>query len=93
MHPALQTALLVYAAFINVLAFALCAYDKRAAIKKRRRISEKTLFAVSILGGAALFFIAMLLVRHKTRQPRFMILMPLFALGHIALIVWLLISA
>ena len=32
-------------------------------------------------------FAAMLAIRHKTRKPKFMILLPLFAAAHIALFV------
>ena len=85
------TALIVYLSLINLIAFALCVYDKRAAIAHRRRIPEKTLFVVAIIGGAAGFWLGMLLVRHKTRQPRFFVVMPLLILIHASLLVWLLV--
>lgn len=87
-----QIALIIYTALINISAFILCIYDKRAAKRGRWRIPEKTLFGVSILGGAAGLFSAMLLVRHKTRHLSFMLLIPLLAAGHIALFIYLLVQ-
>lgn len=82
--------LLIYMAAISLCAFVMCIYDKRAAIKRRYRISEKSLFIVSILGGATGMFLGMLLVRHKTRHWYFMLFIPLFIIIHVVLIVTLL---
>lgn len=79
-----------YLVVINVAALFMCAYDKRAAIKKRRRISEKALFFVSVLGGALGMFVGMLFARHKTRHWYFMVFVPLLTVLHILLLVWLL---
>ncbi len=65
-----------YLALVNAAALVLCVADKRAAIQKRRRISERTLFALALIGGATGLFIGMLAVRHKTRKMRFMVLIP-----------------
>ncbi len=80
-----------YLAAVNVTAFIMCVYDKRAAIKKRRRVSERALFLVSIVGGAAGMLGGMLLVRHKTRHWYFMVFVPLLIVAHAVIIeVWLL---
>jgi len=79
-----------YLAAVNVVAFVTCVYDKRAAIKKRRRVSERALFAVSIVGGAAGMLAGMLLVRHKTRHWYFMVFVPLLVAVHVVLLLWLL---
>lgn len=42
--------LALYAA-ASVVTYATYAWDKRAAIKKRRRVSEKTLHWLALLGG------------------------------------------
>lgn len=86
----LQKIILIYMAAINICAFIMCLYDKRAAIKRRYRISEKALFTVSIIGGAAGMFLGMLMVRHKTRHWYFMLFIPLFIIIHVVLIVTLL---
>lgn len=80
----------IYMALINIFAFGLCIYDKRAAIRKRYRISEKKLFGISIIGGALGMFAGMLIVRHKTRHWYFMVFIPLFILVHVALILYIL---
>ncbi len=75
-----------YLAIISVIAFFMTYYDKRAARKGRRRISEKRLLITSFIGGALFSFIAMLIFRHKTNHIKFMLLLPLFILLHIILL-------
>jgi uncharacterized membrane protein YsdA (DUF1294 family) len=79
-----------YIATINAVALILCLYDKRAAIKKRSRISEKKLFLVSFIGGAAGMFTGMLTARHKTRHWYFTFFIPLITAMHVLLLIWLL---
>ena len=75
---------------VNVVALLMCVYDKRAAIKRQRRVSEKALFVISIIGGAAGMLAGMLLVRHKTRHWQFMVFVPLLIVVHVVIIVvWL----
>lgn len=69
--------IVVYVVIMNLAGAGLCIYDKRAAVKNRRRISEAALVAVALLGGCAGMYIAMLAVRHKTHHARFMLPMPL----------------
>jgi uncharacterized membrane protein YsdA (DUF1294 family) len=86
-----ETILWIYLAAVNVIALIMCVYDKRAAIKKQRRISEKALFTISIVGGAAGMLAGMLLVRHKTKHWQFMVFVPLLIVVHVVIIVgWLL---
>jgi len=82
--------LIAYLVTINLLSFLFCIYDKRAAVKGRRRISEKALFALSFAGGAAGMYAGMLLVRHKTKHKSFMIGIPLLIILHAALLTFLL---
>jgi len=72
---------------INLVAMMMYAYDKMMARKGDRRISEKTLLLMALLGpfGA---MAGMRWFRHKTRKLKFK-LVPLFALVHV-LIVFLL---
>ena len=86
-----ENILWVYLAAVNVIALIMCVVDKRAAIQRRRRISEKVLFLISIVGGAAGMLAGMLLVRHKTRHWQFMVFVPLLIIAHVVIIVvWLL---
>ena len=72
--------LIIYFAVINLLAFFLCVADKLLAIHKNWRISEKTLFTVSLIGGSFGMWLGMYLVRHKTKHLKFTIGIPLIFL-------------
>ncbi|MBP3706693.1 MAG: DUF1294 domain-containing protein [Clostridia bacterium] len=76
----MEKLLFVYLVLINVIAAAVCVVDKQKAIKRRLRISEKTLFALSIIGGSFGFFLAMQTVHHKTKHTKFMLGIPLIIL-------------
>lgn len=76
-----------YALIMSAAGFSICAYDKRAAVKQRQRISERTLFAVALLGGSMGVYAAMLIFRHKTRRLKFMLLMPLIILLQAAAVI------
>ena len=79
----------VYLLIINPIGFFICAWDKRAAIKGRRRVSEKALFSVAFCGGAAGVYLAMLIFKHKTRHWYFMFFMPVIIAAQAALTVFL----
>ena len=68
--------LILYLLAINKIALVLCFADKRRATEKTRRISEKTFFAISLVGGSAGVYIAMYLARHKTNKLHFVIGIP-----------------
>lgn len=67
----------LYFVFINVIAAIICLTDKIKAKIGGWRISEKTLFAVSLMGGSVGMYITMLAIRHKTKHKRFMIGIPI----------------
>ena len=71
----------------SLCAFVMCIYDKRAAVKNKRRISEKALFIVSIFGGALGMLLGMFLVRHKTRRWYFVLIVPLLIVLHAAIVI------
>ncbi len=56
----------------GVAAFAMHAFDKRAAIRGRRRIPEARLHLLELLGGWPGALIAMLLFRHKVRKASYL---------------------
>ncbi|MCM1544321.1 MAG: DUF1294 domain-containing protein [Ruminococcus sp.] len=66
----------VYLAVISFIAAIATITDKRKAIKNRRRISEKSLIIIGILGGALFEYITMKIIRHKTLHKKFMIGLP-----------------
>jgi len=65
--------LLLYFLFINIFVFILAGYDKYLARKNKRRIPENTLFLLEAIGGTIGLLLAMLLFRHKTSKPSFII--------------------
>ena len=65
--------LLLYFLFINVLVFIFAGYDKSQARKNNRRIPEKTLFLMALIGGSLGLLTAMLLFRHKTSKTSFIV--------------------
>ena len=72
-----------YYVIINIVLFLAMALDKSRAIKNRRRIPEKTLFLMAILGGGVGGLIAMYTKRHKTRHIDFIIAFAFTAILHI----------
>lgn len=80
-----MNALVVYLAFVNLLAFALMGIDKGRARRNRRRISEKTLFLFPLLGGALGGIIGMFFFRHKTKHWYFKWGFPLLLAAQIVL--------
>ncbi len=78
--------LIVYLIAISVFSVVICCYDKFAARHFKHRISEKTLLVVSISGGAAAMYIAMCIIRHKTKHNKFMIGLPLIILFQTAIL-------
>ena len=82
----LRIVLACYFAVISAVAVIVTAYDKSAAWKRARRIRESTLLWLGFFGGALAEYLTMLIIRHKTRHTRFMVLLPLFAIIHLALV-------
>ena len=69
--------LYVYLAAINLIAVIVTVHDKLAAVRGSWRVKERTLMLISALGGAPAMYLTMLIIRHKTRKPLFMIGIPL----------------
>lgn len=79
----------IYLLVINVIGLLLMGEDKRRARKHLWRISEKTLFLCSLLGGSVGTWAGMYLFRHKTRHWYFVVGMPLILVIQIVLSVLL----
>lgn len=77
--------MIYYYLIINCITFFLFAFDKRAAIKHRYRISERTLFIFIIIGGCIGSYLAMWICHHKTRKIIFHVLVMISFIAHIIL--------
>lgn len=63
-------------------------FDKLQARRGARRVPERTLHALALLGGFAGAWLGMRLFRHKTRKPVFTRIVSAAALLHAALWGW-----
>ena len=61
---------------MNVIGFTLMGIDKRRAIQRQRRISEKTLFTCAICFGSFGVFAGMQQFCHKTKHLTFKLGIP-----------------
>ena len=59
------------------MSFFIMLYDKRQAIYHNFRISEKTIFIVSLLLGGIGTYVGMYVFRHKTKHLKFTIGIPI----------------
>lgn len=71
---------LIYAIAVNVAAFLMYGIDKWKAQHDVRRIPEKMLIGIAVVGGSAGAYLGMQMFRHKTRKPKFYIGIPLIFL-------------
>lgn len=83
-HP-----ILWYLVALNVLAFAVYGWDKaRSKVKGARRVSERMLFALALLGGSVGAIAGMYVWHHKTRHWYFKLGLPAILLAQLALAAW-----
>ena len=80
--------LYIWLIIINIITFAVFGIDKKKAIDGKFRVSELTLFVLSLLGGSLGGLIAMHTFHHKTRKWYFKFGIPLILMAWIALISW-----
>ena len=81
----------IYLLIINLLGFIVMYIDKRKAKKDKWRISEKTLFTLTLLGGGIGTITGMYKFRHKTKKKKFTIGMPLILTIEIIFLIYLII--
>lgn len=78
--------LYIYLILINIIAVIVTIHDKHAAVKGNWRVKERTLLLLSALGGAPAMYLTMLLIRHKTQKPKFMLGIPLIVFAELIII-------
>ena len=86
----MQTVALIYIGLMSVWTFIVMGYDKRQAKEKARRISEKSLWTLAILGGGIGAYFGMQTFRHKTRHTSFRIGFLMLAIIYAIIILFLL---
>lgn len=82
--------LLFYLIVINATGLFIMLMDKHNAIHDLRRIPERGLIFVALIGGSFGCMCGMYLFRHKTRHPKFSVGLPvIFAIQLICLLLML----
>lgn len=66
--------------FWSLVAFLLMAWDKRQARRGGRRVPERTLWGLALLGGSPGVALAMVALDHKIRKPLFWVGIPVLML-------------
>lgn len=67
----LKDVVTIYLIVINIVGFLSMYSDKKRAIKKQWRISEKALIIIAIVGGSIGSYLGMQQFRHKTKHGKF----------------------
>ncbi len=82
-------AVLVVLLIMNAVGIAIMYADKKFAIHHKRRVPERTLMTIALLGGSVGVLIGMYAFRHKTRHPKFYIGVPAILICELAAAVFL----
>ena len=78
-----------YLLVINILAFVCYGLDKLKAKRNARRISERWLLLLALIGGSVGAWLGMLVWRHKTKHTKFRWGVPIILLLQVALYWWI----
>ncbi len=78
----------LYLLAVNAAAYAAMAVDKQRAIDDQRRVPERTLLHLALIGGALGAVAAQQMLRHKTRKEPFRTQLWLIAAAWAALLWW-----
>ncbi|OJA04199.1 DUF1294 domain-containing protein [Halomonas sp. QHL1] len=84
--------IVAFYALISVIAYITYAIDKKAAIKNRRRVSEKSLHLLGLVGGWPGALLAQQQLRHKTQKTAFQVTFWLTVVVNLACAGWLTVS-
>lgn len=78
-----------YITVISIISVIVTAHDKLSAERGGRRVPERTLLALSALGGSAIMLLTMCLIRHKTKHKKFMIGIPFIIILQVIILIFL----
>lgn len=78
--------LIIYLLCINTIAFISYGIDKYKSLHASRRIREKTLWFLALIGGSLGSLLAMKFFRHKTRKTSFQAILIIIIALQVALI-------
>ncbi|MFG0245553.1 MAG: DUF1294 domain-containing protein [Phycisphaerales bacterium JB052] len=81
--------LLLHYLIMSIVSAAMHAADKRRAIKARRRIPERSLHSMELVGGWPGAIMMTRMIRHKTSKPSYMWTLYAIAALHIVAIMLL----
>lgn len=76
----------IYFLGVNIFTLTIYCLDKILSKTKAMRISENTLLLFCFIGGGVGGFLAMQIVRHKTKHKKFLILVPVSIAFNLALL-------
>lgn len=84
--------IVAFYAVVSAIAYITYAIDKKAAIKNRRRVSEKTLHLLGVMGGWPGALLAQQRLRHKTQKTAFQVTFWLTVAVNLVCAGWLTVS-
>ncbi len=79
----------IFLVVMNISTFIVYFFDKMQAKNNRERVSEVRLILMALFGGSIGAFISMKIFNHKTRKWYFSYGVPLMALAHFALVIYM----
>ena len=82
----------LYLIFVNMIAFLAYGIDKKRAVRKQWRISEKALLGMAVLGGSIGALAGMKIFHHKTRNAKFFVGVPVILAVELIVGLWVLVS-
>ncbi len=89
MQSVLWWSLGVYLLMINIIAYVMYGMDKQRAKRRKWRISERKLLLVAAVGGSLGAWLGMRNFRHKTKNWKFRIMVPLCLCLHVLFVGYL----
>ena len=88
----LPQVVLVWLLVINVVTAIAYAWDKTQARRGGRRVPERRLFLLNVLGGFGGAWLVFFGMRHKTRHRSFWVVQSVATIAWAAVLVWLLLG-
>jgi len=84
-----QFVLMIYLLIINLIVFFVYGLDKIKAPTNSRRVSERMLWFLALIGGSVGAIVSMHIFRHKTKKLSFQALLAVIILAQVWLVAWL----